>query len=97
MERLHGTLISNGDAMLNDAKLNHKFWEDAVATANYIHNRLPHKGNNNKIPYEILYNDKVDYNKFRVFGAVYIFLFQNNLGRSFAKQLSQVFSLDMMK
>jgi len=42
VERLHGTLISNGDAMLNDAKLNHKFWEDAVSTANYIHNRLPH-------------------------------------------------------
>ena len=61
--------------MLNDAKLNHKFWEDAVATANYIHNRLPHKGNNNKIPYEILYNDKVDYNKFRIFGChVYFFV-----------------------
>jgi len=31
--------------MITDAKLSHKFWQDAVATANYIHNRLPHKGN----------------------------------------------------
>jgi len=75
VERLHGTLISNGDAMLNDAKLNHKFWEDAVSTANYIHNRLPHKGNNNKVPYEILFKSKVDYNKFRVFGCrVYFYV-----------------------
>jgi len=51
VERLHGTLVSNANAMLRDAKLHHKFWEDAVATANYLHNRLPHKGNNKKVPY----------------------------------------------
>eukprot|EP00833_Pecoramyces_ruminatium_P017030 jgi/Orpsp1_1/1191062/evm.model.d7180000083239.1 len=75
VERLHGTLISNGDAMLADAKLSHKFWEDAVSTANYIHNRLPHRGNNNKIPYEVLNNKKVDYNKLKVFGCkVYFYV-----------------------
>jgi len=40
--------------MLADARLHHKFCQDAVAIANYIHNRLPHKGINNKIPYEVL-------------------------------------------
>jgi len=37
--------------MLNDEKLSLQFWEDVVATSNYIHNRIPHKGINNKIPY----------------------------------------------
>ena len=61
--------------MLADAKLNHKFWQDAVATANYIHNRLPRKGNNNKIPYELLNNEKVDYNRLKVFGCrVYFYV-----------------------
>ena len=47
--------------MLNDTKLSLQFWEDAVSTSNYIHNRIPHKGINNKIPYELLTNNKVDY------------------------------------
>ena len=59
-ERFNGTLIFAATAMLRDAKLHHKFWEDAVYTANYIHNRIPHKGINNQVPFEILYNNKVD-------------------------------------
>jgi len=43
--------------MLADARLHHKFWQDAVATANYIYNRLPHKGINNKVPYEVLFKN----------------------------------------
>ena len=37
-----------------------EIWEDAVYTSNYIHNRIPHKGINNQVPFEILYNNKVD-------------------------------------
>jgi len=32
-------------------KLSRQFWEDAVATANYIHNCIPHHGIKNKIPF----------------------------------------------
>ena len=71
---------------LNDPKLSYQFWEDAVATANYIHNRLPHKGINNRIPFETLTKRKVYYNNIRVFGCkVFYFIpktfrskFQNN-------------------
>ncbi len=84
VERLHGTLILNASAMLADAKLNHKFWQDAIAAANYIHNRLPHKGNNNKIPYELLYNNKVDYNKFRVFGCKAYFYIPKQIRKKFS-------------
>jgi len=38
--------------MIEDAKLSRRFYEDAVSTANYIHNNIPHKGNNNKVPFE---------------------------------------------
>jgi len=55
--------------MLEDAKLSRRFWEDAVSTANYIHNNIPHKGNNNKVPFEVLFDKKVNYNKFKVFGC----------------------------
>ena len=67
-ERFQETLIYNATALLKDAKLHHQFWEDAVATTNYIHNRIPHKFNN-KTPYELLYNKKVDFNHFKVFGC----------------------------
>jgi len=73
IERLHGSLIPNARAMLEDAHLNHVFWEDAVATANFIYNRIPHKGINNNVPYELLYDEKVDFEKFRVFGCQVFF------------------------
>ena len=59
--------------MLEDAHLNHVFWEDAVATANFIYNRIPHKGINYNVPYELLYDEKVDFEKFRVFGCQVFF------------------------
>jgi len=85
-ERLNSTLINTAKTMLNDAKLSYQFWEDSVATANYIHNRLPHKGINNRIPFETLTKRKVYYNNIRVFGCkVFYFIpktfrskFQNN-------------------
>jgi len=46
------------------------FWEDAIAAANCIHNRIPHKGINNKISFEILFMvKKVDFEKFRIIGC----------------------------
>eukprot|EP00833_Pecoramyces_ruminatium_P015816 jgi/Orpsp1_1/1189848/evm.model.d7180000074941.1 len=84
VERFHGTLLPNARAMLQDAHLNHVFWEDAISTANYIHNRIPHKGINNNIPYEMLYNEKVDFDKFKVFGCRVFFY----VPKQFRKKLS---------
>jgi len=53
--------------------LSHKFWEDLVSTANYIHNELSYKGNIDNISHKILYYDKVDYNKFKIFGCLTYF------------------------
>ena len=97
VERLNGTLVSLGNALLADAKLNHKFWEDAVATANYIHNRVPHKGINNKVPYEILTGNKVDYNKFKVFGCQVYYYIPKQFRKKIRKHITPRNISDMMK
>jgi len=74
IERLHVSLIPNSRATIEDAHLSHIFWEDAINTANYIHSRIPHRGIENKVPFELLYNKKVDYNRFKVFGCQVFFL-----------------------
>jgi len=74
-ERFNGTLISYAKVMLNNAELSKHFWEDAVHTSNYIHNRLPHRRINNIIPYERLNKYKVDYSNIREFGCkVYYYI-----------------------
>jgi len=83
MERLKGTLIYNAGSMLKGGKLNHKYWENAVRNANYIHNRLPHSDNNNKVPFEELYNRRVDYDKFRVFGCQAFFYVPKQFRKKF--------------
>ena len=75
-ERFNGTLINAAKTLLNDAKLSHQFWEDAIDTANYVRNRLPHKGNSNKIPYEILNKTKIDYSNIRFLDVKFFSLFR---------------------
>jgi len=67
----NGTEFSNikFQSLLSDSQLSHQLWEYAADTANYIHNRIPHRGINNKIPFEIITNFKVDYSRFKVFGC----------------------------
>jgi len=52
IKRLYGSLLPNSRAIM----------EDVIITTNYIHNRKPHRDINNKVPYKLLYNKKVDYN-----------------------------------
>ena len=91
MELLNGTLINSAKAMLNDSKLSHQFWEDATSTANYIHNRIPHKGINIKIPYEIINKTKVNYQILTYLDAKFIFLFLKSLDLNSITILNQGF------
>ena len=45
-ERLNGVLISTTTSLLEDAKLSRRFWEDAMSTASYLYNRIPHQSTN---------------------------------------------------
>jgi hypothetical protein len=40
-EQLNRTLVTGARAMLQDAQLPERFWEDAIATVYYIQNRIP--------------------------------------------------------
>jgi len=61
----------------------HQFWEYAVDPANYIHNRLPQSGINNKIPFKILFNKDVDYSHFKVFSCREFFYVPKSLRNKF--------------
>jgi len=49
----------------------------------YIHNRISHNSINQQIPYELLYNEKVDDNKFEDFGCLFFYY----VPKQFRKQL----------
>jgi len=78
-ERFNGTLIKHATAMLQDAKLSKKFWHDAVSTANYVYNRIPHHGNDQKIPFEIFFDQAVNYSNLKVFGCKVFYYIPKNL------------------
>jgi len=82
-ERLNGVLISSATALLEDAKLSRRFWEDAIGTASYVYNRIPHQAINNSILYERLNNTPVDFNNIRVFGCKVLYLIPKRLKYKF--------------
>jgi len=45
---------------LKIAKISRRFWEDSVSTANYIYYNIPRKGNNNKVPFEVLFDKRIN-------------------------------------
>ncbi|KAJ0809569.1 putative RNA-directed DNA polymerase [Helianthus annuus] len=73
VERKHRHLLDTARALRFEAKLPKKFWGECVLTAAYIINRLPSKIINDKTPYEILHNQKPEYDHMRVFGCLTYF------------------------
>lgn len=71
VERKHRHLLETTRALKFEAKLPSSFWGECILTAAYIINQLPFKAINNKTPYEILYNQKPDYEHLKVFGCAY--------------------------
>lgn len=67
-ERKNRTLMESARCMLLDAGLPHKYWGEAVMTANYIINRLP-TSSNESTPYELWTGNKPNLNEFVVFGS----------------------------
>jgi len=83
IERFNETIISAAKSILNESKLDSMFWEDAVNTACYIYNLLPHSGNNNNIPYEILFNSPANFDNLRVFGCKVFYYLPKNFRNKF--------------
>uniref|UniRef100_A0A803Q9W1 Integrase catalytic domain-containing protein n=1 Tax=Cannabis sativa TaxID=3483 RepID=A0A803Q9W1_CANSA len=68
-ERKHRHIVENGLALLAQASLPLKFWDEAFRTAVYLHNRLPTPLLQLKSPLETLFHTKPDYTSFKTFGC----------------------------
>jgi len=69
-ERLNRTLNNMVRGMLFSAELPQSFWAEAVTTASYIKNRLPHSAHDDNTPYELFFSRKPRLNHLRRFGCV---------------------------
>jgi len=69
-ERFNQTIVSSAKTLLYWSKLSQNFWYFAILYANYIYNKMPHSGIDNKIPDEIFSNEKSKINHIRVFGCI---------------------------
>lgn len=67
-ERKNRTLVETARCMLLDAGLPHKYWGEAIMTANYITNRLPTKSRD-RTPYEIWTGNKPNLSNLITFGS----------------------------
>ena len=67
-ERCNRTLCTKARSMLADAKLDKKFWAEAVNTAVHLKNVSPMKAVKNMTPEEAWNGNKVDISYLRVFG-----------------------------
>jgi hypothetical protein len=68
-ERKHRHIVEVGLALLANASMPLKYWDEAFLTAARLINLLPSKVLNYQIPAELLLHEKPDYSSLRVFGC----------------------------
>jgi len=69
IERKHRHVVETGLTLLSTAFIPYMFWGEAFLTATTIINHLPSSVLNNHNPYEVLFNKKLNYEFFKVFGC----------------------------
>lgn len=67
VERKHQHLLNVARAIYFQPRVPIKYWSEYILTSTYLINRTPSFKLQNKSPYELLYQAKVDYNSFRAF------------------------------
>ncbi|KAI3817353.1 hypothetical protein L1987_11143 [Smallanthus sonchifolius] len=73
VERKHRHLLETTRALRFEENLPKKFWGECVMTTAFIINRLPSKTIDNKTPFEIVFQQKPDYEYMKVFGCLAYF------------------------
>ena len=68
-ERMNRTLVESARCMLEDSKLEKRFWGPAVLTAGHVHNRLPSRSHGNISPLEFWTGQAPGIGHLRVFGS----------------------------
>ena len=69
-ERLNRNLMEKACVIVTHAGLKKSFWAEAVATPNYLKNRMPTKTLGKKTPYELWYERKPDISHLKGFGCI---------------------------
>ncbi|RVW87716.1 Retrovirus-related Pol polyprotein from transposon TNT 1-94 [Vitis vinifera] len=69
-ERKHRHIVEHGIALLAQASLPFKYWDEAFRTSVYLINRLPTPVLKNKSPLEVLFHQKPSYSQLKVFGCM---------------------------
>lgn len=69
VERKYRHLIETTIALLLQSSLPTNFWLEALTTAVYLANRLPHTTLNFQVPYCLLFNTSPDYSSLKPFGC----------------------------
>ncbi|KAD3640307.1 hypothetical protein E3N88_29530 [Mikania micrantha] len=70
VERKHWHLLETARALKFEANLPTRFWGECILTPTHVINRLPSEVIDNKTPYEVLYNQKPNYEHMKVFGCL---------------------------
>lgn len=68
-ERKHGHILETAITLLQQAHLPIKFWMEAIITAIYLINRLPHSSIDFTVPFHALYKSSPDYSLLKPFGC----------------------------
>ena len=69
-ERKHRHIIETALSLLKKASMPHKFWDEAACTTVYLINRMPTPLLKFKSPYQLLFNQDLDYSFLRTFGCM---------------------------
>jgi histone deacetylase 1/2 len=69
VERKHQHVVEVGLALLADASMPLKFWDEVFLTATYLINILPSKAISFHTPTELLFKETPDYTSLRIFGC----------------------------
>ena len=69
VERLHRTLVEMARTMLLEANCQEYLWAEAINTASYVKNRLPHKALPGVTPNELWFGSKPDLSNLKAFGC----------------------------
>jgi histone deacetylase 1/2 len=69
VERKHRHIVEVGLALLANASMPLKFWDEAFLTATYLINILPSKAINFHTPTELIIKETPDYTSLRIFGC----------------------------